>query len=398
MAQQRVRSSYLKFHQSELGTADIVAMFREMAEWLAVQQVQDPAHPHHGAVWFPTETRYDNRDTGCAALAYRRLHQMTGDDRYAAQAELARDYALRVQEEDGGYAELTRGNERMDEGSIVNTGMIADSLIRAYGAGLAWSDRDLEALARMADFALTLEWTPGGFYHDENHAYKKSRMDCQNTTALAAVALTHIHDFLAAAGYRTNPAWLEAVERALPRLLAGQEPTGQWPYRLDELDKYPCDMNHHGMMMVHLGDLYRRFEQPELLDALRLGGEWIVEDCVLHTEHGSKHNWVFQKSACLYFTWGYFMTASALQQLAALDEAQANHWSHEARELLRYVRTDLWHNARYETEGPFKLTEGGWAPGYAWHGQSMGWCCYQMDHILCDLGYDWTAREPAAAR
>ena len=184
MARPRQRSAFLSGFGGSLGDEDIVSMFRQMAEWLAGQQVRDASHEHYGAVYFPTETRYDNRDTGLAALAFWRLHKLTGDRRYAEQAGLARDYALGVQEDDGGYAELTRDNVRIDEGSIVNTGLIADGLIRAYRAGLPLDDRDLDALARMADFELTLEWVPGGFYHDENHAYKKTRMDCQNTTAL----------------------------------------------------------------------------------------------------------------------------------------------------------------------------------------------------------------------
>jgi hypothetical protein len=49
------------------------------------------------------------------------------------------------------------------------------------------------------------------------------------------------------------------------------------------------------------------------------------------------------------------------------------------------VRTDLWDNPAAANEGPFRLTEAGMAPGYAWHGQSIGWCTYEMDHVLSDL-------------
>lgn len=382
----RSRSAYITYTETHLSDDEILAMFREMATWLAGQQVRDKEHEHYGAVWFPTETRYDNRDTACAALAFWRLFQLTSEDGFADQAKLARDYALRVQEEDGGYAELTRGNQRIDEGSIVNTGLIADSLIRAYRAGLPFEQRDLDALTRMADFELTLEWVPGGFYHDENHAYKKTRMDCQNTTALAGMSLAHIWRFLREQGAEAKDAWIEAAERTVPRVVEGQDPTGQWPYRMGQIDQYPCDMNHQGMLMLLAGELHRHFGGDDLLQALVRGGEWLVEDALLHTEHGTKHNWTFQKSACLYFSWGYFMTGAALAQLATLDLERAETWKHEARELLRYVRTDLWGNRNCEREGPFKLTEAGMAPGYAWHGQSMGWCTYEMDHILRDMG------------
>jgi hypothetical protein len=87
-----------------------------------------------------------------------------------------------------------------------------------------------------------------------------------------------------------------------------------------------------------------------------------------------------------FTTQGYFFTSSALAQLAVLDKSRYEFWNHHACELLRYVRTDLWDNPQYETEGPFRLTEAGLAPGYAWHGQAMGWCCYLMDHVVVDLG------------
>lgn len=381
----RPRSKFIREIPAPLSSDIILQMNDAMTDWLAGQQVQDPQHPYYRAIWYPSERRYDNRDTGCAVLAFWRKFQQTGDERYLRQANLARDYVLDVQEEDGGYAELTKDNARMDEGSTVNTGTIAMSLIRAFEAGLECTERDLAALSRMADFLLTLEWIEGGFYHDENHLYKKSKMDCQNTTALAAATLCQTERLLSAHKFPINPEWNAAVTRAIERILQGQDASGQWPYRLGLMDSFPCDMNHHGMLMLMVGELYRVFDDPRLLDALVVGGQWLTEDAFLATPHGSKHNWAFQRSACLYFTAGYFFTSSALAQLAALDESRRDYWNHHARELLRYVRTDLWDNPQHETEGPFRLTEAGLAPGYAWHGQAMGWCCYLMDHLLHDL-------------
>jgi hypothetical protein len=382
----RPRAKFIREFPSPLPDDIIIQMNDAMLTWLAGQQVQDAEHQYYRAIWYPSERRYDNRDTGCAALAFWRLFQKTGDEKFLHQAQLAKEYVLDVQEEDGGYAELTKDNARMDEGSTVNTGTIAMSLIRAFEAGFECTKRDLTALSRMADFLLTLEWIEGGFYHDENHLYKKSRMDCQNTTALAAASLCHIDRLLTAHNFPTKPVWKEAATRSIERLLQGQDASGQWPYRLGMIDTYPCDMNHHGMLMLMVGELYRIFPDPRLLDALTLGGQWLVEDAFLQTPHGTKHNWAFQRSACLYFTAGYFFTSSALAQLAVLDKSRHEFWNHHARELLRYVRTDLWDNPQYETEGPFRLTEAGLAPGYAWHGQAMGWCTYLMDHVLADLG------------
>ncbi len=382
----RPRAKFITNISAPLSDNIIVEMNDAMINWLVGQQVLDAQHQYHRAIWYPTERRYDNRGTGCAVLALWRRFAQTGDEKYLHQARLAKDYVLDVQEEDGGYAELTKDNVRMDEGSTVNTGTIAMSLIRALESGFECTERDLKALSRMADYLLTLEWIEGGFYHDENHLYKKSQMDCQNTTALAAATLFQVERLLTAHNFPVKSAWKEAATRAIERLLQGQDASGQWPYRLGMIDSFPCDMNHHGMLMLMVGEIYRIILDPRLLDALVLGGQWLTEDAFLQTQHGAKHNWAFQRSACLYFTAGYFFTSSALAQLAALDESRRDYWNHHARELLRYVRTDLWDNPQHETEGPFRLTEAGLAPGYAWHGQAMGWCCYLMDHVLVDLG------------
>lgn len=382
---QRKKSAYLQDAPARMEESDLIAMNQEMIHWLRGQQIQEVGHPHYGAIWYPTERRYDNRDTACSIPVFWRQYLATGEERYRQQADLARQYVLSVQEEDGGFAELTFDNKRMDEGSTVNTGMAMMALVRAFEAGYPCEQTDLAALSRMADFLLTLEWTPGGFYHDENHILKNSGLDCQNTTALAAASLCLVTRFLSAQNYPLKAEWQNALERAIKRLLEGQDASGQWPYRLGMIERYPCDMNHHGMLMLMVGELYRQYRDERLLSALVLGGQWLVEDAFLQTAHGTKHNWAFQKSACLYFTAGYFHTASALMQLAELDTGHQSYWDHHARELLRYVRTDLWHNPKHSEEGPFRLTEAGMAPGYAWHGQAMGWCAYLMDHILCDL-------------
>src|SRR5690606_29807365 len=90
----RPRSLFLGSEMQTFGDQDVTAIYDAMITWLVGQQVQDKAHPHYGAVWYPSERRYDNRDTGCAALAYWRRFQATGEDGYKAQANLAREYVL----------------------------------------------------------------------------------------------------------------------------------------------------------------------------------------------------------------------------------------------------------------------------------------------------------------
>jgi len=98
---------------------DAVAMFDEMVLWLAEHQVAG-GHPHEGAVYFPTEDRFCNRDTACMARAFMRQHARTGDPAWRGKAASAREYVLSVQKPHGGFPEL-RGRAQSDDGSTVNT-------------------------------------------------------------------------------------------------------------------------------------------------------------------------------------------------------------------------------------------------------------------------------------
>jgi hypothetical protein len=150
------------------GRTDVLGMFTEMVSWLGDQQVADEADPQFRSIFFRTEDRYCNRDTACAAAAFMRQSLLTGDTTWKRKAQFARDYVLDVQEPNGGYPEM-RGRAKSDGGSVVNTAIVAENLIKAYRLGLDYDSRDLESLRRMADFVLTLEWLPGAFYHDTNH-------------------------------------------------------------------------------------------------------------------------------------------------------------------------------------------------------------------------------------
>ncbi|MFH1477823.1 MAG: hypothetical protein ABIH24_10115 [Verrucomicrobiota bacterium] len=376
------------------GKSDVLSMFVEMTEWLEKQQVADKGHQHCNAIYFPTEDRYCNRDTACASAVFMRQFSRTGKEAWKKKAECARDYVLAIQREQGGYPEL-RGSEDSDDGSAVNTSIIADNLIRAYALGLEHGKRDLEALERMANFELTLEWIPGAFYHDTNHLHafknnwgdKGSRIDCQNTTALSAMMLQRIYYFLKKNNANVKFEWLDAAGRAIKHLLEGQDPNGHWPY-ITGCDW--IDMNHHGMVMFHLEEAaeFAPYDQnSDIKQALMKGGKWLVEEGILQTKKGSKLDWAIQQSACIYFTWGYFVTSASLARLARFDPKNGEFWKYEALELLRYVRTDLWNNPEKNKEGPFRLIEGDIRKGYAWFGQSMGWCVYQLSDLITEMGW-----------
>lgn len=382
------------------GRAEVLDMFEQMIQWLGCQQVMDDADPHYGSIYFPTEDRYCNRDTACAAMAFIRQSAVTGDDSWRRKASLARDYVLRAQEENGGYPEM-RGQEKSDGGSAVNTSVISANLIRTYQLGLDLGERDLRALQRMADFTLTLEWQPGAFYHDTNHlgefrhhetgevlwGPEGSKRDCQNTTALAAMMLQRIYHFLGENGADTKEEWPHASERGLEHLLAGQDSEGHWPYYFDA---DWLDVGHHAMCMFDLAGAAQfppHRESTAIREALARSGQWLVDEGLLQTKRGTKINWAISRSACLYFTCEYFLTAAPLARLAVLDPGRRDLWAHEALELVRYVRTDLWDNPNAESEGPFKLTEAGIRIGYAWFGQSMGWAAYQLADLIEQMGW-----------
>ena len=374
-------------------------MFSEMVAWLGKQQVSDKSSKYYRSIYYPTENRYCNRDTGCASAMFMRQYRITQDEKWKGKASLARDYVLSAQLENGGYQEL-RGLENSDDGSAVNTSILADNLIKAYSLGLEYDARDIEALKRMADFELTLEWKPGAFYHDTNHLHKKigpsgkvlwgdegSKRDCQNTTALSAMMLQRIYYFLKENGSEVRKEWLEAAARGIKHLVDTQMENGHWAYWVG-VDWY--DMNHHGMVMFYLAESAEyppHNKDPEIKKAPVKGGEWLVKEGILHTEKGSKLDWAIQRSACIYFTWGYFITSAPLCKLSAIEPERKKFWQNEALELLRYVWRDLWNNPEKEKEGPFRLTEGNLKIGYSWFGQSLGWCLYQLDNLIEQMGW-----------
>ena len=370
-------------------------MFDEAAEWLGKQQVEEKGHPYNNAIYFPTEDRYCNRDTACAVAVFMRQFLRTGKETWKNKADRARDYVLSVQYEHGGYPEL-RKRENSDEGSTVNTSIIADNLIRAYALGLEYGEKDLHALERMAEFELTLEWKPGAFYHDANHlrAYEKrgwgdegSKIDCHNSTALSAMMLERIYHFLKANGHIPKQEWRAAAQRAVNHLIESQLPNGHFPYRAGAAW---LDMNHHGMCMFHLAEVAEyspHKENPAVRDSLLRGGRWLTEEGLLQTKKGTKIDWAIQRSCCVYFTWGYFVTSAPLARIARFDSKNGESWKHEALELLRYVRTDLWNNPEKNREGPFLISEAGLHGGYSFLGQSMGWCLYQLNDLITEMGW-----------
>jgi hypothetical protein len=389
----------MKNINKEFNREEALQMFEEMVTWLSKNQVIKPGDPNRGAIYFPTEDRFCNRDTACMARVFMRQYVLTGDDSWLKKAALARDYVLRVQKSIGGFPEM-RGLEESDEASTVNTSIIASNLIKAYELGLPCGECDLKALKRMAEFVMTLEWKPGAFYHDTNHSQafenrwgdEGSHLDCQNTTALAAMMLQNIYYFLEERGDKACPCWLNSAGLAVQHLLDGQKENGHWPYLFNAEWQ---DAGHHAMCMFYLMQAAKyppHSTNKFIVETLERGARWLIDSALLQTKLGTKINWAAGRSACLYFTTEYFFIAAPLAQIANMGCKDNEEYRHEALELMRYVRTDLWNNQNYDKEGPFRLTEAGIKIGYAWFGQSMGWAIYQFDELIEQMGW-WKPSE-----
>jgi hypothetical protein len=197
------------------------------------------------------------------------------------------------------------------------------------------------------------------------------------------MALQRIYYFLKTkSGSIHEQEWLNAAERAVKHLLEGQAPSGQWPYYFDAGG---CDAGHHSMCMFYLAEAASfpvKINKKTIWNSLQRGADWLIDEALLETQYGTKINWARNKSACLYFSSEYFLIAAALASTANMGVENADEYRHEALELMRYIRTDLWNNPNYETEGPLRLTEAGIKIGYAWFGQSMGWVVYQLDDMI----------------
>ena len=70
-------------------------MFEKMTGWMSDNQVCDENDTNYGAIYFPTEDRYCNRDTACMARAFMRMYNKSQNDSWYKKASLARDYVFK---------------------------------------------------------------------------------------------------------------------------------------------------------------------------------------------------------------------------------------------------------------------------------------------------------------
>lgn len=359
---------------SSIGNDSVLRLWQRMIDWPAGKQVAEGRC--RGAVYYPTENHFCPRESACAMTAFMHRYLVEGDPIWKDRALAAMDYVLDSQEEDGGYAELGRDGARIDEGSMVSTAPVACNLIAAVNMGLPAGKRVIECLRHIAEWILKLEWQPGAFYHDENHIVRDSRIDCQNTTAMAACAMAGIERFLSAGGEAGHAGLIAAARRAADHLIEGQSADGHWPYTIGA---EWLDVSHQGMTLCFVTGLAAddRFSgDTRLVKAVGRGADWLLSSGI--RDDGSL-NWEIETSWNRYLTQSYFLVATALNRAATLNTDRREDYLRAVSCLLNYVVDNLDAGDDYDAVGPLKVKEDGeqYRDGYphqylAWNASLLG--------------------------
>jgi len=351
-------------NERHFGGSDLREMFRALLGWCERRQVTDEADPHLGAI-YSEEDKYDFRDAAAAAVAFTRAWRDNGDERWLERARRARRYVYRGQhaegERRGGWAHMVSGkwggDHQVDFRRIthplppvdgVETAIIIGLLCRAIDLGLEPDADDLRHLRLGAEWVLRSELAPGVFAHHEGATH-----DCQNSNALAAMALARAHQTLAAAGEDAPEEWLEAALRGAMHYLEGQEAIGVWPYRFAEIGRGQRfgeqNVPDQGMGLYHFlvaAEALGLDRRSDVQEALRRAARWYLCTCridesapepTIDLEYRRAGGGLLFSS----FTWCRFMAAAALLRIARVS-GEEQPWRNLALHLMRHVRGKLW--------------------------------------------------------
>ncbi len=348
----------------EFGARDLHDMFDALLGWCERRQVEDEGDPHFGAV-YSEEDKYDFRDAAAAAGAFTPASSDRGDDGWRERAVTARRYVYRGQhsegERRGGWAHMVSGkwggDHQVDFRRItqplppvdgVDTAIIIGLLCRAIDLGLEPDEEDLRRIRLGAEWMARSELRPGVFAHHEGATH-----DCQNSNALAAMALSRAHATLSRAGEDAPQEWLEAAMRGAMHYLEGQEAIGVWPYCFGEIGRGQRfgeqNVPDQGMGLYHFlvaAEELGMVDDPAVRDALRRAARWYLCTCriderapreTIDLEYRRDGGGLLFSS----FTWCRFMAAAALLRIAGLTD-EREPWRSLALHLMRHVRTKLW--------------------------------------------------------
>ncbi len=348
----------------DFGRDELMAMFVTLRDWCARRQVTDRDDPHYGAI-YSEEDKYDFRDAAAAAVTFAWAWRDTGEDQWLDRARVAREYVYRGQhtegERCGGWAHMVSGkwggDLQQDFRRItqdlpgvdgVDTAIIINLLCRAIEVGLVPSGEDLDRIEMGAGWMLGSELTPGSFAHHEGATH-----DCQNSNALAAMALSRAHETLTSAGRDAPAAWLEASQRGMDHWLEGQEAIGVWPYLFAGIGRGQAfdqqnvpDQGMGGYHFMVAANTLALLDTPGMNEAAtRLARWYLCTSRIDESEPRPTIDLQYQRDGggLLFssFTWCRFMAAAVLARTAARS-GEREPWRHLALRLMEHVRTKLW--------------------------------------------------------
>jgi len=348
----------------EFGASELDAMFASLLGWCERRQVMDESDSHLGAI-YSEEDKYDFRDAAAAAVVFTQVWGDSGDGRWRERALLARRYVYRGQHEQGerrgGWAHMVSGkwggDHQVDFRRIsqplppvdgVDTAIVVSLLCSAIDAGLAPDEEDLRRLRMGAEWIARSELRPGVFAHHEGATH-----DCQNSNALAAMALGRAHRTLARLGAEPPDDWMTAARRGFEHYLEGQEAIGVWPYRFAEIGRGQrfCEQNvpDQGMGLYHFlvaADELGLTQRADVQDALKRAARWYLCTCriddgppgpTIDLEYRRDGGGLLFSS----FTWCRFIAAAALMRISTVTD-EREPWRSLALRLMEHVHLKLW--------------------------------------------------------
>ncbi|MEA3402306.1 MAG: hypothetical protein U9R79_13805 [Armatimonadota bacterium] len=346
------------------GARGLRGMFDALLHWCERRQVTDQEDPHFGAI-YSEEDKYDFRDAAAAAVAFTHAWRESADDQWLQRARMARSYVYGGQHTEGqrrgGWAHMVSGkwggDHQVDFTRItqplppvdgVDTAIIINLLCTAIDAGLEPGEVDLTRLQMGGDWVLRSELRPGVFAHHEGATH-----DCQNSNALAAMALSRAHTTLTRLGREVPGQWLAAAQRGLGHYLEGQEAIGVWPYTFAEIGRGQRfgeqNVPDQGMGLYHFlvaAETMNVLEDRRVQQALWRAARWYLCTCRIdEREPRETIDLQYQREGggLLFssFTWCRFMAAASLLRIAgATDETEP--WRSLALRLMEHVRLKLW--------------------------------------------------------
>ncbi len=377
------------------GKPQLRAMFDDIVGWCKRRQVLDPDDIHYGAI-YSEEDKYDFRDAAAAAVCFTHAWKDTGDDEYRRRAVLARDYCYKGQHMDdpsnrarfGGFCHMIHGAwgpgmQRLggELGSTVGveTGIIANLLVKLIELGLEPSAKDVEHLRAAGVWMINNECSPGTFRHHEGASH-----DCQNSNALGAEAIVRVYYALKKLGHEPPEEWLTAARRGVVHYVEGQEAIGCWPYVFAKIGRGQAFCEHNipdqGMGAYHFlvaCDTAAFGELPGADDAMRRAARWWLSMSRFDRsgpmvtidldDREARGTLKFSR-----FTWCRFMAAASLIRIAEAT-GEEEPWRQLALCYMEHVDTKLRNRTDLE-RAPFRratseeMTLCSWIQAVEWAG------------------------------